>query len=94
MYSSQKYVPWVKYVDHVVVFVVLLIGEQGEVLEGEAFLARKLLKGEPPVKPVLPLSGRYRLDNALLRLLLLPWRCLFVCKAATLAEDKFESAQK
>ena len=59
-----------------------LIGEHdGEVLEGDAFLALKLLIGDPPIKPALPASGRYRLDIALLRLLRLPWRCFAACNA-------------
>ena len=33
------------------------MGEHGEVLEGDAFLARKLRIGDPPIKPVLPASG-------------------------------------
>ena len=70
------------------VFSGLLIGEHGEVLEGDAFLARKLLIGDPPVKPALPASGRYRLDNALLRLLRFPWSCFVVSNA--LEEDRFE----
>ena len=48
------------------------MGEQGEVLEGDAFLALKLLIGDPPIKPAFPASGLYRLDNALLLLLRLP----------------------
>ena len=65
-----------------------LIGEHGEVLEGDAFLALKLLIGEPPISPAFPANGRYRLDNALLRLLRPPWRCFVACNAFD--EDKFE----
>ena len=62
--------------------------EHGEVLEGDAFLARKLLIGDPPIKPALPASGLYLLDNALLRLLRLSCRCFVVCNADD--DDKFE----
>ena len=57
------------------------MGEQGEVLEGDAFLARKLLIGDPPIKAALPASGLYRLDSALLRLLRFPCRCFVACNA-------------
>ena len=65
-----------------------LIGEQGDVLEGDAFLALKLLIGDPPIKPAFPAKGLYRLDNALLLLLRLPCRCFVACNA--LDEDRFE----
>ena len=64
------------------------MGEHGDVLEGDAFLALKLLIGEPPISPAFPANGRYRLDNALLRLLRPPWRCFVACSAFD--EDKFE----
>ena len=57
------------------------MGEQGEVLEGDAFLARKLLIGDPPIKAAFPASGRYRLDKALLLLLRLPCLCFVACNA-------------
>ena len=73
---------------YLLLFKDFLIGEHGEVLEGEAFLALKLLMGDPPIKPALPASGRYRLDIALLRLLRLPWRCFAACNAVD--DDKFD----
>ena len=77
---------------YLLLFVGLLIGEHGDVLEGDAFLARKLLIGDPPIKPVLPARGLYRLDNALLRLLRFPCRCFVVCKAVE--DDKLEPLNK
>ena len=65
-----------------------LIGEQGDVLEGDAFLALKLLIGDPPIRPAFPAKGLYRLDNALLLLLRLPCRCFVACNA--LDEDRLE----
>ena len=64
------------------------MGEQGEVLEGDAFLARKLLIGDPPIKAALPASGLYRLDSALLRLLRFPCRCFVACNAVD--DDRFD----
>ena len=65
-----------------------LIGEQGEVLDGDAFLALKLLIGDPPINPAFPANGLYRLDNALLLLLRLPCRCFVACNA--LDEDRLD----
>ena len=58
-----------------------LIGEHGELPDGDAFLARKLLIGDPPIKAAFPAKGRYRLDKALLLLLRFPCRCFVACNA-------------
>ena len=58
-----------------------LIGEHGELPDGDAFLARKLLIGDPPIKAAFPARGRYRLDKALLLLLRFPCLCFVACNA-------------